>query len=128
MKFDEVIAFFELFIKFIRQRGKEGVVGDQVDKKMLVDFANDKFFIDKISKLSLFQIACLYWTYSGVGVWNSQIIEKLEAKLVYFVENEIKTQKQLEKAKDDRTDDKLQSITLNDLKTIMTVYETDPTL
>jgi len=28
MKFDEVIAFFELFIKFIRQRGKEGVVGD----------------------------------------------------------------------------------------------------
>jgi hypothetical protein len=71
MKFDEVIAFFELFIKFIRQRGKEGVVGDQVDKKMLVDFANDKFFIDKISKLSLFQIACLYWTYSGVGVWNS---------------------------------------------------------
>ncbi len=128
MKFDEVIAFFELFIKFIRQRGKEGVVGDQVDKKMLVDFANDKFFIDKISKLSLFQIACLYWTYSGVGVWNSQIIEKLEAKLVYFVENEIQTQKQLEKAKDDRTDDKLQSITLNDLKTIMTVYETDPTL
>ena len=128
MKFDEVIAFFELFIKFIRQRGKEGVVGDQVDKKMLVDFANDKFFIDKISKLSLFQIACMYWTYSGVGVWNSQIIEKLEAKLVYFVENEIQTQKQLEKAKDDRTDDKLQSITLNDLKTIMTVYETDPTL
>ena len=63
MKFDEVIAFFELFIKFIRQRGKEGVVGDQVDNKILVDFAKDKFFIDKISKLSLFQIACMYWTY-----------------------------------------------------------------
>ena len=28
MKFDEVIAFFELFIKFSRQRGKEGIVGE----------------------------------------------------------------------------------------------------
>jgi hypothetical protein len=65
------------------------MVGDTIDKQMLVDFANDKCFLNKINELTLFQIACLYWIYNGVGIWNTQIISKLEQKVTYYVEQEI---------------------------------------
>lgn len=79
MEFDEVVTFFELFIQFSRQKsnGKEKV-GEIIDKGALIDLANQKFFT-KCDELNLFQIACMYWIYNGVGsLWSSQILEKME--------------------------------------------------
>jgi hypothetical protein len=39
----------------------------------------------------------------------------MEIKVIEFIENEIRNQKEFEKKRDARTDDKLQSINLHDL-------------
>ena len=51
MKFDEVVTFFELFIKFSRQQSSETntVIGDILDKEALVELANEKFFVKQLS-------------------------------------------------------------------------------
>ena len=52
----------------------------------------------------------------------------MELQTIDHVRAEIKTQKELEKARDDRTDEKLVSVSLADLTTILKIYETDPLL
>jgi len=47
---------------------------------------------------------------------------------IEFVKAELELQKNLEKARDDKTDDKLQSVSLSDLMTILKIYETDALL
>jgi len=51
LKFDEVVTFFELFIKFSRQQSSETntVIGDILDKEALVELANEKFFVKQLS-------------------------------------------------------------------------------
>ncbi len=80
MSFNEVVSFFELFIKFQRQRGYDSIqIGDSVDKSALVEFANDRYFSKKIDQLTLFQISCLYWIYNAVGsIWNKSLMLQLE--------------------------------------------------
>ena len=52
----------------------------------------------------------------------------LEARTVTLLNNEIALQKQLAKKKDDRTDDKLVTISLTDAKLLEQFYSTDATL
>lgn len=52
----------------------------------------------------------------------------MEAKTVFYIEEEIALQRKLEAEKDDRTDDNLQSIALRDLHTIRNVYESNSLL
>ena len=47
---------------------------------------------------------------------------------IQHVKTEIQMQKELERARDDRTDEKLLSVSLADLTTILKIYETDPLL
>lgn len=90
-------------------------VGDILDKSALVDFANEKFFA-KQSKLSLFQITCMYWIYSSIGsYWNEEILLRMEQETIEHVRAEIKLQKELERNRDDKTDEKLLSVSLTDL-------------
>ena len=68
----------------------------------------------------------MYWIYNGVGgLWENNLLQKMEIKVIGFIENEIRDQKEFEKKRDARTDDKLQSINLHDLLTIAKIYERD---
>ena len=71
----------------------------------------------------------MYWIYSSLGsYWNADILQKMELATIEHVRSEIKLQKELERSRDDKTDEKLLSVSLADLKTILKIYETDPLL
>ena len=71
----------------------------------------------------------MYWIYSSVGsFWDAEILQKMELDTIEHVRAEIKHQKELERNRDDKTDEKLLSVQLADLNTILKIYETDPLL
>lgn len=71
----------------------------------------------------------MYWIYSSIGsYWNTEILASMEQMTIQHVKTEIQMQKELERARDDRTDEKLLSVSLADLTTILKIYETDPLL
>ena len=52
----------------------------------------------------------------------------MEQATIEHVRAEIKLQKELERSRDDKTDEKLLSVSLTDLRTILKIYETDALL
>ena len=63
---------------------------DIVDKQALVDYTNDKFFLNKISDLDFADCASLYWLYQNtVSLWNSQVVRELESRIISLLQTEI---------------------------------------
>ena len=101
-----------------------------VDQEAIVTMANDKYFSKFIrdsppEKISVYKLSCLYWIYMNMGdsQWDESILAQMENHLCRNINEEIILQKKLERERDDLTDASLQSIQINDLLTIESIYD-----
>jgi type VI protein secretion system component VasA len=71
----------------------------------------------------------MYWVYRSVfSNWDKNILDLLEKRLITLVQSELDMQKLYEKKGDEKTDEGLESVRVEDLQTIKHLYEADEAL
>ena len=92
--------------------------------------ANEKYFSKFMrdtpnEKITVYKLSCLYWIYANMGdsQWDETILAQMEDHLCRNINQEIILQKKLELERDDLTDASLQTMQINDLLTIESIYE-----
>ena len=84
---------------------------------------------NEANEVTTYELSCLYWIYHALGGhWNPEIVNLLEDILCNNITKELLLQKELEKRKDDKTDLALQNMRISDLRTILQLYDLEPSL
>ena len=87
----------------------------------------DLYLIQNTYGMSCSQITGVYWLCQNLGnYWDSQIINKMEQRLIYLLDFEIEQQKKLEKEYENYdVKEGLQTMNIYDIKMIDNYYKMD---
>ena len=87
----------------------------------------DLYLIQNTYGMSCSQITGVYWLCQNLGnYWDSQIISKMEQRLIYLLDFEIEQQKKLEKEYENYdVKEGLQTMNICDIKMIDNYYKMD---
>ena len=99
---------------------------DLVDGAAILTVVNERFllsYLQKTERINVYQIACMFWICSRMGLWDSEVLKHMENHLITNINVEIDLQKQYRRDRDDRTDAALQTIRISDLDTISHCYD-----